>query len=352
MRKLASIRRIYSIDPIDGADRIEKATVDGWTVVVGKGLHEVGDWIIFCEIDSAIPVGNRRLDPDGSLADRGTKVIGGKAYHVLKTVKLRKTLSQGLIMPLSALTFWQRIGVFFAGPGVDVSAKLGIIKYDPHDPFANSQGVQGKTQPRNPNIIGPFPSDWARKSDSERIQNLGKAWHKLRERDWVVTEKIDGQSVTLINDDGKIRVASRNYEVKSHPALEWAIDHEFEDNINPGYAVQGEWAGPGIQGNKLGLNENRFFVFDVFKNGDPIPVTEWPQWAWDRRVPVKVVERGGLLDIPEMIELYDGIKSRVEPERLAEGVVFRTEGGEALPELGGRPNFKIISNKWLLKAEK
>lgn len=349
MRKLASIRRIDSIDPIDGADRIEKATVDDWTVVVGKGLHEVGDWIIFCEIDSAIPVDNPRLDPDGSLADRGVKIINGRRYHVLKTVKLRNTLSQGLILPLSALTLWQRISVFFAGPGVDVSKKLGIFKYDP---FAKEQKSQFQTGARNPNIIGPFPHEFARKSDSERIQNLDKAWHKLRERDWVVTEKIDGQSVTLINDDGKIRVASRNYEVKAHPALEWAIDHEFEDNINPGYAVQGEWAGPGIQGNKLGLDKPRFFVFDVFHNGQTVPVQEWPWWAIDRRVPVVRIEAGGLLDIHEMIELYDGIKSKVVPGRLAEGVVFRDEDDEALRELGGRPNFKIISNKWLLKADK
>ena len=33
-RKMATIRRIDKIEPIEGADRIVKATVGGWKVVV------------------------------------------------------------------------------------------------------------------------------------------------------------------------------------------------------------------------------------------------------------------------------------------------------------------------------
>ena len=36
-RKLATVRRISRIQPIEGADNIELATVDGWNVVVKKG---------------------------------------------------------------------------------------------------------------------------------------------------------------------------------------------------------------------------------------------------------------------------------------------------------------------------
>jgi hypothetical protein len=43
MRKLATIRRIDSLDPIEGADKIEVATVGGWKVVAQKGLYKVGD---------------------------------------------------------------------------------------------------------------------------------------------------------------------------------------------------------------------------------------------------------------------------------------------------------------------
>jgi hypothetical protein len=33
-RKLASIRKISDLSPIEGADKIELATIDGWKVVV------------------------------------------------------------------------------------------------------------------------------------------------------------------------------------------------------------------------------------------------------------------------------------------------------------------------------
>ena len=55
MRKLASIRRIADIQPIEGADAIEVATIDGWKVVVKKDEFKVGDLAVYLEIDSWVP---------------------------------------------------------------------------------------------------------------------------------------------------------------------------------------------------------------------------------------------------------------------------------------------------------
>lgn len=52
MRKLASIREISAIHPIPGADRIEVAQVDGWECVVQKGEFQVGQHIVYVEVDS------------------------------------------------------------------------------------------------------------------------------------------------------------------------------------------------------------------------------------------------------------------------------------------------------------
>ena len=49
-RKLASIRRIADIQPIEGADAIEVATVGGWKVVVKRGEFKVGDLAVYLEI--------------------------------------------------------------------------------------------------------------------------------------------------------------------------------------------------------------------------------------------------------------------------------------------------------------
>ena len=42
-RKLASIQRIWKIEPIEGADRIELAHVLGWQCVVNKGQFKPMD---------------------------------------------------------------------------------------------------------------------------------------------------------------------------------------------------------------------------------------------------------------------------------------------------------------------
>ena len=55
MRQLASVKKIASLNPIPGKDRIELATVDGWTVIVKKGEFWVDGPCVYVEIDSVLP---------------------------------------------------------------------------------------------------------------------------------------------------------------------------------------------------------------------------------------------------------------------------------------------------------
>jgi len=96
MRKLASIRRIDDIRPIDGADAIECAVVGGWTVVIKKGEFAVGDLAVYCEIDSWIPT---ELAPFLSKGKEPREFEGVRGER-LRTVKLRGQLSQGLLLPI------------------------------------------------------------------------------------------------------------------------------------------------------------------------------------------------------------------------------------------------------------
>lgn len=52
MRKLASIQKVESIRPIEGADKIVCARILGWDCVVKKGEFKVGESIIYIEVDS------------------------------------------------------------------------------------------------------------------------------------------------------------------------------------------------------------------------------------------------------------------------------------------------------------
>jgi RNA ligase (TIGR02306 family) len=69
MRKLATIRVIDELHPIEGADAIECAVVGGWKVVVKKSEYAVGDLAVYLEIDSWVPT---ELSPFLSKGKRAT----------------------------------------------------------------------------------------------------------------------------------------------------------------------------------------------------------------------------------------------------------------------------------------
>ena len=96
MRKLASIRRIDDIQPIEGADAIEVATIDGWKVVVKRGEFTVGDLAVYLEIDSWVP---HELAAFLSKGKEPREYNGVKGER-LRTVKLRGTTSQGLLLKI------------------------------------------------------------------------------------------------------------------------------------------------------------------------------------------------------------------------------------------------------------
>ena len=95
-RKLASVQRVQSLTPIEGADRIEVARVLGWNVIVQKGLYKEGDLLVFCEIDSVFPKDDRWAD------------LERYGYRV-KTMKMKNTMSQGYAFPLDKIGSFEEI---------------------------------------------------------------------------------------------------------------------------------------------------------------------------------------------------------------------------------------------------
>jgi RNA ligase (TIGR02306 family) len=152
MRKLATIRVIDALNPIEGADAIECATIGGWKVVVKKGEFNVGDRAVYCEIDSWIPT---ELAPFLSKGKEPREFEGIKGER-LRTVKLRGQLSQGLLLNLDSAI--PQTNSF--ADGDDVSELLNIVKWE---------------MPMNAQLAGMakgnFPSQIP-KTDQERVQNL------------------------------------------------------------------------------------------------------------------------------------------------------------------------------------
>jgi len=90
--KLAEIQTINEIIPIEGADRIELAKVQGWQSVVKRGEYSVGDRIIFIPIDTVLQptVWNSFLHDSKNPT----------APIRVKTVKLKGVYSSGLIFKI------------------------------------------------------------------------------------------------------------------------------------------------------------------------------------------------------------------------------------------------------------
>jgi RNA ligase (TIGR02306 family) len=191
-RKLATIERISAINPIPDAEKIERATVRGWNVVVEKGLYKPNDLIIYCEIDSLMP----EKEEFEFLRPRGFRI---------RTIKLRGQVSQGIIFPLEILkNAGTNFEPIYAEEGLDVTEALEIIKYEPPIPAELSGQVKGG-----------FPSH-SIKTDEERIQNLIDHYEDYKKEEWIATEKVDGTSMTAFIYNGMFGISSRNLELKEN----------------------------------------------------------------------------------------------------------------------------------------
>ena len=329
MRKMATIRKIDTILPIDGADAIECAVIGGWKVVVKKGEFSVGDLAVYCEIDSWIPT---ELAPFLSKGKEPREFEGIKGER-LRTVKLRGQLSQGLLLPLTSA------GEFALNEGDDVSESLNIIKWE---------------RPMNAQLAGMargnFPS-LIPKTDQERVQNLVKEIASAGDMDFEVTEKLEGSSMTCYLIDGVFGVCSRNLDLKEtadntfwQVARAEGIEEKMREQFGlADYAIQGELIGPGIQGNIYKLSKPEFHVFDVYN----IQYGQYLKPALRRAV----VKRMGLNHVPVIWSTWklsevDSILAQAEGrawlngDQEREGIVFK--------QVDGGMSFKAISNKYLL----
>lgn len=316
--KLASFETITSIDPIDGADRIELARVQGWQSVIKKGDYKVGDQVIFVPIDTV-------LTPRPWNEFLWDKKDPTKPIRV-KTVKLRGVISQGLIFPTSLISA-QEIWDHKDDPEEDVSIAgiLGITKYEKPVP-AHLAGQ----------VAGDFPTHLVSKTDEDNLKSNIEVLEELREADVVeATLKIDGTSATYIREvDGTFRVCSRNIELKdteSNVHWQMARKYNIEKNLVPGNCIQGEIAGPGIQGNSAGFSEVSFFTFNLINLNDRKPIQR-DSWFVGMsligndipnvpRVRLFDKETFSTMSIDDLQQWVNGIT--YQNNKPAEGVVFR-----------------------------
>lgn len=353
MRKLVTVQEVRSVSPIEGADRIEVAEVLGWRVIVGKDSVKPGDHVLYFEVDSLLPETVSRFESFQARGQKTVQVEGVEVTgHVLRTIKMRGVVSQGLVMPLEEfedeIYHWavEQGDASSTDPswtppvGMDVTAAVGVVKYE-------------EPVPEDANIIGHFDKRYSPKSRVDRVQSLVEHWEEILGLEWYATVKVDGASTTLVNDEGVIRVFSRNWEI-SQSSDNHAVAEKFGlvDFIKtvPGGAIQFEFAGPGVSKNRMKMPESRPFVFAVYQDGIKIPRSDWAPELLELAVPLLGSEWVLTGTLEEMIEKVTTLRGHVTEGLLDEGVVYHLKGGQVTPEwLGRNGNFKIINNKYLLK---
>lgn len=335
MRTLASIRRIRSIAPIEGADFVVKAQIDGWSCVTRKDEFNVNDLAVYFEIDAFLPATDVRY----AFLEKNFITFNEKRGARIRTEKRRGSIAQGLLLPLSEFS---EIG----NPveGLDVTALLGIEKWEPHVP----PELAGE-------VVGVMPG-WIRKTDEERIQNLvGVIATEIAGKTFEQTVKLDGTSMTVFFNEGDSGVCGRNWRLRETEGNTlWRVARrnnllEAITALGRNLAIQGELIGAGIQGNNEKMKDQDFFLFNVFSIDDQKYLS--PQERVD--VVAALKNLGARLDcvptlakhtfpqnvsVEEILAMADG-PSLLAPNR--EGVVFKREDGLF--------SFKAISNWYLAK---
>jgi RNA ligase (TIGR02306 family) len=335
MRKLASIQKIKSLDPIEGADAIEKATVLGWQLVVKKSEFKVGDLCIYCEIDSLFP-------------DKPEFEFLRPRKMRVKTIRLRGQISQGICFPLSFLP-----ADFDVVEDADCTEAMGIVKYEPPVPAHLSGIAKGK-----------FPS-FIPKTDETRVQVMQRLLDKYQGEVCYLTEKLDGSSATFYVYQNEFGVCSRNLDLlEDGENTFWkvarALDIETKlRSLNGNFALQGELVGEHIQDNKLKLRGHTVYFFNIFDidRFEYFPYGMFVKTIADlnlQTVPVLSTDYSLSNDIDSIISMATR-KSAINPEVWAEGIVIRPLMEKIDLILSnenfnnGRVTLKAINPEFLLK---
>lgn len=349
-RKLVRIEVLDEVLEHLNADSLELAVIGGWQVCVRKGEFRRGDRVLFIEVDSMLPLTDPRFEAFGG---RNDKVVDGIAYARIRTMRLRKELSQGLILSTEILKGDEDLD--------NLDEDLGVIKFEPSLP-ANLSG----------NIKGNFP-EFIPKTNQERIQNMSRLHQDSLGKEFEVSYKLDGSSFTAFScleteiEDGadfgrlKLRtgVCSRNLELKldetneGNSFVQCYFKYDLAKKLEEHYweageciAIQGEMVAPNIQSNFEGVEELSLYVYSVYsitlgKYMLPSDAKELTERLGLNYVPLFLENHVLKESVKEILEMADG-ESGLNG-KFREGLVFKSKEDSSV-------SFKAISNRYLLKT--
>ena len=346
MRKLASIQRIYKIEQIEGADRIELASVLGWQCVVNKGQFHPMDLAVYFEIDSFLPI-RPEFEFMRASSYRKTDIMG-EGFR-LKTMRFRGQVSQGLLLPIDQFPeIPSDMGI-----GTDVTDILGVRKWE-----IEEKVTTGGT------VIGTLPIDVPH-TDETRVQAEPDLIGDFAGLEYYITTKMDGSSHSVSLDEDGFHVTGHNYEYRDdgksafyelakRDNIEEKLRKYYEDNGLKTITVQGELCAPGIQQNRLKLIKPEWYVFTIRIDGKRVGLKKMQDVCGTMDLQMVPVEEVGT-DLPSKYPTVEALLERADGEYpkggKKEGIVIRPTEPVFNERISASLSMKVVSNKYLLKAE-
>ena len=345
-RKLASIQRIWKIEPIDGADNIELAYVLGWQCVVNKGHFKPMDLAVYFEIDSFLPI-----RPEFEFMRKSSyknSDIMGEGFR-LRTMKFRGQISQGLLLPLNQFSEIPADVEL----GTDVTGLLKVSKWE-----IEERATTGGT------LIGVLPYSVPH-TDETRVQAEPDLINEFAGLEYYISTKMDGSSHSISIDEGGFHVTGHNYEYKDDG------NSDFYKLVNErGYkeklvsfaeknglrilTVQGELCAPGIQKNRLKLLKPEWYVFTIIEDGKRVGLNRMLEICKELEFTTVPIEEVGS-DLPSKYPTVEALLERADGEYpkggKKEGIVIRPTEPIFSYRISSNLSMKVVNNKYLLKNE-
>ena len=424
-KSMAHVERIVKTYPVEGADRIEMAQVLDYHVVAQKGEFKAGDLALYVEMDSIVPDGlpqehqeemkqliKKFHSTSGDekeaikvrmselsqlntipafefLRSRGFKV---KMVHFAKL----KIYSQGILYSLSKFPQIENpvvgfdatdllgikqlvedadeagvsnhpssVGKFLETTSVGKFIDRKLMRYAPYREF--------KKKLRQPKGVWHpyFPS----KSDEDNVQ---KVFSKMKilfgTKKWYVTEKLEGQNISIVNRRKKVLGIFNKQEFgvcthhrfmpkydgsgfwKTVKRLGWK---DKVQGIKGSWFIRGEHVGPGIQKNIYGFEETDIYNFDVYEYvighaKRKLNYHEWIKFCKDNDIKtVPVLDDDFTLPetVQELLNMSNGFSvfgNKVQRE----GIVLRLIDDPSISFKVRSPEYLLLTSKKEEKSEK
>ena len=402
-RELAYVVLIDGIEPIPGYDRVETAIVGGWHIIVQKDQFKIGDPAIYFEIDSRVPKDKecfaflekrnykiKTLKMCGTISqgllmhasDFGWDIIfdGTKTPYIYDGNKVHYADDESrFLTKILGVTYADDEDNKRKAKNIDPNAKYLSMKAR-HKKFFSNKFVKkmykypwfrklcfffmGKKKDKPLGFPTKFP--FVHRSDEERVENIPFI---LKDKEpWIKTQKIDGTSSTYILERiGKnkfeeyvcsrnvrqLTPSQKNYHTDIEGNVYWMMADKYkifdflksyliENNLDY-VCLQGETAGPSLQGNPHKFKEICFFGYNFIRSDTGrMNSIEAAKICKDAGIPwVPIADEAYILpDDMETLKL-DADGPCLVGEGPREGWVYRS--------LDGQRSFKNVSREYLLK---